>query len=71
METKPVINYRGRQFYFEETEELTILTSVEKKNGRYVILEFTKDQEKSDKAIQAFKDILRKSIIENHFNGVS
>jgi hypothetical protein len=59
------ITYRGKEWIKEETETSVILTSLEKKNGRKVILEFTKDEEKSDQAIENFKEIMRKSIIDN------
>ncbi len=59
------IVYRGdRQFYETETEDEVTLTSVEKnKYGITTILTFTKDKEKSDKAIRNFMDILTREII--------
>lgn len=65
------IMYRGRPFILEDAGESYRLTSVEKKNGRKIILEFIKSEEQSNKAVLAFAQMLRKSIITNHFKGVS
>lgn len=61
------VTYRGKEWIKQETETSVILTSLEKKNGKKVILEFTKDNQLSDIAIENTKEILRKAIIENHF----
>lgn len=60
------ITYRGKEWIKEETETSVILTSLEKKNGRKVTLEFTKDKEKSDIAIENFKEIMSQTIIKNY-----
>ncbi|MEC1658591.1 hypothetical protein NYE57_07310 [Bacillus sp. FSL L8-0222] len=59
------IMYRGRPFILEDGGDCMRLTSVEKSNGKTIILEFTKDQEESDRAITRFSDQMRKSIIQN------
>ena len=59
-----VILYRGRPFILEDAGDSYRLTSVEKKNGRVTILEFTKDEEESSKAVQNFTDTLGKSIFK-------
>ncbi|MFC0235140.1 hypothetical protein [Fictibacillus phosphorivorans] len=64
------IMYKGRPFILEDGGDCMRLTSVEKKNGRTIILEFTKDEEESEKAVKAFTEQLRKTIISNHFKGI-
>lgn len=63
------IMYRGRAYTLEDGGDLFRLTSSEKKNGRTIILEFIKDEDKSSKAVEAFTQLLRKTIISNHFKG--
>jgi hypothetical protein len=65
------IMYKGRPFILEDAGDVIKLTSVEKKHGRHIVLEFTKDEERSNKAIKTFSEMLRKSIITTHFKGVS
>ncbi|NIK15205.1 hypothetical protein BDD39_001715 [Saccharococcus thermophilus] len=50
------ILYRGKP-YIDETNDVVRLTSVEKKNGRYIILEFSKDL-----SSESFKQKLRQYI---------
>jgi len=50
---RPIVIHAGREFYFEETEDEHILTSLEKdKFGMYTVLHFTKDKEKSDQSLE-------------------
>jgi hypothetical protein len=66
-----VILYRGRSFILEDAGDSYRLTSVEKRNGRATILEFTKNEEVSSKAVHNFAYIIiRKEIVKNHYKGV-
>ena len=61
---------QSRPFILEVAGDSYRLTSVEKKNGRATILEFTKNEEVSSKAVHNFAYIIGKEIFKNHYKGV-
>ncbi|MDF3255036.1 MULTISPECIES: hypothetical protein [Bacillus] len=63
------ILYRGKPYKYEDMGKCHRLTSLEKKNGRTTVLEFTKSAKQSEVAIASFSSQLRKTIIKNHLTG--
>lgn len=65
--TKDRITFNNKEYIYTESDNETILTSLEKTNGRRTTLLFTKNIEQSESVEKDVVDSIKSSIIRNYY----